>query len=430
MKKSLGSLFMGDRVIWIIFFLLCAISIVEVFSAVSTLTYKSGSYWAPLRQHVTFLFGGAVACWVFHRIECRFFRVFPIFLLPVSILLLVFTTFTSAEVNEAARWFSIGFVRFQPSELAKCAVVMTSALILSQLQTENGADKRAFKYIMWMTVPICFLIFTENLSTAAILFLVVVLMMFIGRVPLVQLGKLFGVIFISAALFGGIIYALAKNDTDHKLAEIPLAGKVFHRAETWIGRIEARTNEDSDDPAKFDLNDKTAQVAHANIAIANSNIIGRMPGNSVERDFLSQAYCDFIYAIIIEETGIWGAALVLMLYIFLLFRVGRLASRCEHTFAPFLAMGLALLITTQALVNMCVAVGLAPVTGQPLPLISRGGTSAIINGIYIGMILSVSRYAQQTAHPEPTSFDGPLRGVKREEKEMKKLKNVPAQENA
>lgn len=415
MKKSIGSLFMGDRVIWIIFFLLCVISTVEVFSAVSALTYRSSSYWAPLRQHVTYLMGSAVLCWVFHRIQCRYFRIFPVFLFFISLFLMIITTFTAAAVNEAARWIDLGFFKFQPSELAKFAVVMTTALILSQLQTEHGAHKRAFKYILWTSVPMCGLIFTENLSTAAILFFVVVLMMFIGQVPLVQLGKLFGVLFLSAAIIGGSVYALAKNDTDHKLAELPVAGKVFHRAETWMGRLEQRANVDSDDPAKFDLNDKTAQVAHANIAIANSNIIGRMPGNSVERDFLSQAYCDFIYAIIIEETGIWGAAIVLLLYVFLLFRVGRLASRCERTFAPFLAMGLALLIVTQALVNMCVAVGLAPVTGQPLPLISRGGTSAFINGIYIGIILSVSRYAQQSAHPEHTSFDGPLRGVKRED---------------
>ncbi len=414
MKKSIGSLFMGDRVIWIIFFLLCAISTLEVFSAVSTLTYKSGNYWSPLQQHVTYLLGSAILCWGAHRVECRFFRIIPIILLPVSIGLILITTFTSAAVNEAARWIDLGFVRFQPSELVKCAVVMSTALILSQLQTEKGADKRAFKYILWMTIPLCFIIFMENLSTAAILFVVVVLMMFIGRVPMVQLGKLFGVIFILGVTIGGIVYVLAKNDTEHKLKDVPVAGKVFHRAETWIGRLETKNNDDSDDPAKFEINDKTAQSAHANIAIANSNVVGRLPGNSIERDFLSQAYCDFIYAIIIEETGIEGAAIVLILYVFLLFRVGRLASRCEYTFAPFLAMGLALLITTQAMVNMFVAVGLAPVTGQPLPLISRGGTSVMINGIYIGMILSVSRYAQQTAKPEHTSFDGPLRGVKRE----------------
>ena len=147
-------------------------------------------------------------------------------------------------------------------------------------------------------------------------------------------------------------------------------------------------------PEKFDL-DKDAQVGHANIAIASSNVIGQGPGNSVQRDFLSQAFSDFIYAVIIEETGIIGAVFVAMLYVVLLFRTGRIANRCENNFPAFLAMGLALLLVTQALFNMCVAVGLVPVTGQPLPLISKGGTSTIINCVYMGAIISVSRTAKK-----------------------------------
>ena len=155
-------------------------------------------------------------------------------------------------------------------------------------------------------------------------------------------------------------------------------------------------------PEKFDL-DKDAQVGHANIAIASSNIVGRGPGNSVERDFLSQAFSDFIYAVIIEEMGIIGAVVVAMLYIILLFRTGIIANRCENTFPAFLAMGLALLLVTQALFNMCVAVGLAPVTGQPLPLVSKGGTSTIINCVYVGAILSVSRSAKKKTSDTPSS---------------------------
>ena len=149
---------------------------------------------------------------------------------------------------------------------------------------------------------------------------------------------------------------------------------------------------------KFDL-DKDAQVGHANIAIASSNVVGKGPGNSVERDFLSQAFSDFIYAIVIEEMGIVGAVVVAMLYIFLLFRTGIIANRCENVFPALLAMGLAILLVVQALFNMLVAVGLAPVTGQPLPLISKGGTSTIINCIYVGVILSVSRSAKKRALP-------------------------------
>ena len=148
------------------------------------------------------------------------------------------------------------------------------------------------------------------------------------------------------------------------------------------------------DPKDYDL-DKDAQVAHANIAIVSSNVIGKGPGNSVERDFLAQAFSDFIFAIVIEEMGIVGATVVVFLYIILLFRTARIANRCENNFPAFLAMGLALLLVVQAVFNMMVAVGLAPVTGQPLPLISKGGTSTIINGAYIGIILSISRSAKR-----------------------------------
>jgi len=182
------------------------------------------------------------------------------------------------------------------------------------------------------------------------------------------------------------------------------AGKLFHRADTWKARIDKFLDSKPVAPEDVDLN-KDAQVAHANIAIASSNIAGKGPGNSVERDFLSQAYSDFIYSIIIEEMGIEGAIAVAMLYIFLLFRVGRIANRCENNFPAFLAMGLAILLVIQALFNMMVAVGLAPVTGQPLPLISRGGTSTVINCVYLGIILSISRTAKkkdgsQNAHHE------------------------------
>ena len=168
-----------------------------------------------------------------------------------------------------------------------------------------------------------------------------------------------------------------------------------------------------EDPLTYDI-DKDAQVAHANIAIASCNFVGKMPGNSVERDFLSQAFSDFIFAIIIEEMGLWGAAAVVFLYVILLFRAGRISSRCERTFPPFLAMGPTLLLVSQAILNMLVAVGLFPVTGQPLPLISRGGTSTLINCIYIGMILSVSRYAKQVTQPQHTQFDGPMTEIKHE----------------
>jgi cell division protein FtsW len=187
---------------------------------------------------------------------------------------------------------------------------------------------------------------------------------------------------------------LTEQVTSDKEEDTGFIASIFHRADTWKARINKFLNHEYIAPEDFDL-DKDGQVGHANIAIASSNIVGKGPGNSNERDWLSQAFSDFIYAIIIEEMGIEGAALVALLYIFLLFRSGQIANRCENNFPAFLAMGIALLLVSQALFNMLVAVGLAPVTGQPLPLISKGGTSSIINCIYIGVILSISRSAKK-----------------------------------
>lgn len=408
--KSIGKLFMGDRVIWVVFFFLCAISLVEVFSAGSMLAYKTGSFWMHLIRHACFLLAGAAIVVIVHRVPCRIFKAVPIILLPISVMLLLITTFSGLSRNGAARWFEIFGVSFQPSELAKGAVVITTALILSQMQREEGADKRAIKYILLVTVPVCILIFTENLSTACLLFGVIVLMMFIGRVPMVQLGKLLGVIALGGCLAGAVLFTMPK---DNDLSDNPL----LHRMATWSNRLSSHLGGDDDgakdDPMKVDI-DKDAQMAHAHIAIARSNGIGKMPGNSVERDFLSQAFSDFIYAIIIEEMGIWGGAAVVFLYVILLFRAGRIASRCERNFPPFLAMGLTLLLVSQAVLNMLVAVGLFPITGQPLPLVSRGGTSTLINCAYIGMILSVSRYARQVSEPQHTKFDGSMRDIKHE----------------
>ena len=400
-RPGIGSLFMGDRVIWVVFFFLCIISLIEVYSAASTLAYKSGRFWDPLVKQALFLAGGTIIVIVVHRIPCRMFKILPVLLLPLSVILLLITLLSGAATNDAARWIDLGFIRFQPSEVAKGAVIITEALILSRSQQENGASHNAFKYIMFITAGVCVLILPENLSTAALLFGVVVLMMFIGRVSLKQIGALFGVLTLIVMLVVGIMFVAPKNG-------------VLHRFATWQERLESHfTDDDSkeDDPATYDI-DKGAQVAHANIAIASSNGIGKMPGNSVQRDFLSQAFSDFIYAVIIEEMGVTGAVVVVFLYIILLFRAGRISSRCERNFPPFLAMGLTLLLVSQAVLNMLVATGLFPVTGQPLSLISRGGTSTLINCAYIGMILSVSRYAKQVKDPQHTRFDGPMTEIK------------------
>lgn len=369
-----GRFFKGDRVIWIIFLCFCLISIIEVFSAASTLTYKTGDHWGPITQHCVFLMVGTVIVLIVHNINYKFFQVLPLLLIPLSIALLLYVSIKGGLINDAARWINIFGFTFQPSEIAKMGVIISVSLILSKNQEEDVANKKAFKYILIVTGVICALIVGENFSTAVLLFGVVFLMMMIGRIEWKKLGLLF----VALLLLGTIILFLP-----------------IRRSETWRNRIiDKIENRNQVPPEKYDIDDN-AQVAHANIAIATSGVVGKMPGNSVQRDFLPQAFSDFIFAIIIEELGLIGGIFVVFLYLWLLIRTGKIAQKCERTFPAFLIMGIALLLVVQAFMNMFVAVGIMPVTGQPLPLISKGGTSTLINCVYIGIILSVSRYTMR-----------------------------------
>ena len=412
MNKKIGNIFKGDKTIWMVFLFLCIISMVEVFSASSTLTYRSQNYMGPIIYHSVMIMVGVVVAVVTLNVPCRYFKLMTPFLLILSALTLLWVLVGGESINGANRVISLMGFTFQPSEIAKGTMVLVTAQILSAMQRETGADRKAFKYILMILLPTTFLIGIENLSTAALLFAVIVLMMFIGRVPMMQMGKLVGVMAVAVVAFVALVIILGGVEESRATAENHMtetvaqpggdpaadkdaikAGGVFHRFATWRNRILKHFNNEDVPAENYDL-EENFQVGHANIAIASSGIIGKGPGNSVERDYLPQAFSDFIYAIIIEEMGILGAAFVAFLYIVLLYRAARIASRCENNFPAFLIMGLSLLLVVQATFNMMVAVGLAPVTGQPLPLISKGGTSTIINCAYIGAILSVSRSAK------------------------------------
>lgn len=409
------NIFKGDKVIWMVFFFLCMISIVEVYSASSTLTYKSGSFVGPMLKHCGMLLAGTVITIITLNIPCRFFKVLTPFLIPFSFFTLLWVLIMGQATNGAQRWVSFLGMQFQPSEIAKGTVILAVAQILSFMQTDKGADKRAFKYILIVCGVLVPFIMVENLSTAVLLMFVVFLMMIIGRIPSYIIGRTLGVVAILALLGVGLVMLLGKDsapqsDDPHVLTEVQASevqkqentgtvSKVFHRFGTWKNRILNFFDKKEIDPKTYDW-DKDGQKGHAHIAIASSKIIGKGPGNSVERDWLPQAFSDFIYAIILEELGIIGGAIVVFLYIVLLFRVGQIANNCERNFPAFLILGLALLLVTQAIFNMCVAVGIVPVTGQPLPLVSKGGTSTLINCAYIGVILSVSRSAKQRTDAE------------------------------
>ncbi|MDR1527206.1 MAG: FtsW/RodA/SpoVE family cell cycle protein [Dysgonamonadaceae bacterium] len=375
-----NKIFRGDRVIWMVFLFLCLISIVEVYSASSTLTFRT-DYWKPILRHSLFLLAGLGIVLTVHAIPARFFSILGI-LLPVAWVFLIGARMFGEAVNGSYRWINIAGISFQPSEIAKLCLISFTAFVLSKRKDKLG-DK-SFQWILIAAIITCGIIFIENGSTSLILFGIVFLMMLIGQIPFRQIGKLLLFIGVVAAIFVSVVYLVPSHSIE----------KYLPRLETWMERFKDFGNDDDVHNPDFKINDDNYQTSHANIAIANGGvlILGRMPGNSIERDFLPQAYSDFIYAIIIEEMGLIGGLAILLLYIILFIRAGIIANRSEKLFPKFIVMGAALILVTQALANMAVAVGLIPVTGQTLPLVSRGGTSILITCIYFGILLSVSRF--------------------------------------
>ena len=374
-------IFKGDKVIWTVFIILCVISLIEIFSATSTIVYRQQNQWGPILRHAMFLIGGVGVILFIHNIPYRFFSSL-IFILLGAIVLLILTPFIGESVNNADRWISFMGFTIQPSELAKISLMGTIAFLLSK---QNGVnDSILFKWMIGLMVVVCGIIAMDNLSTAVLLFGVCFLLMFIGNVKLIRLLKVAGIGIASVLLFILFLNIIPKSWTDTG----PL-----NRMGTWQNRIthfgEAKEMSDEE---YYTITDENYQVAHAKIAISNGGVLGVFPGNSTERDFLPQAYSDFIYAIIIEEMGILGGVFVLMLYVIILIRSGMIARKTEKLFPKYLVLGSAMMLSIQAFVNMAVAVNLIPVTGQPLPLISRGGTSTLITCAYFGLILSADRF--------------------------------------
>ena len=368
-------IFRGDNVIWMIFLFLCLISIVEVYSASSLLTFKT-NYWQPIQKHTMFLLGGLVVVLLIHSLNPRHLKIF-VYALPLIWGLLVATLFAGKTINEANRYL----FGFQPSELAKLCLISTVAYFLSRPRTKIS-EKGAFIWMCVLTVFTCALIVKDNLSTAALLYGVILIMMFIGRVSI----KRMSIIILATLMLFSILFAFVWFFPNN-------ANKIgLNRGVTWVERIHNFNEKQDIKAGNYVIDDDNYQFTHAKIAVARGKIIGNMPGNSKQRDFLPQAYSDFIYAIIIEETGIIGGVFVLALYVFLFIRAGTIAGRCQKLFPKLLVMGCALMIVTQAFVNMAVSVGLIPVTGQPLPLVSKGGSSILVTCVYFGIILSVSRF--------------------------------------
>ncbi len=383
-----NGLMQGDMVLWMVFLLLCFISVITVYSASSNMTYSTGKYWAPVMRHGIFLLTGVGFTWVLHMLPCKLYKIFGLGIMLFSYLLLACALF-AGKINGASRWVGIGDFTFQPSEIAKLGLVMTTAFIFSVFRNKDGVSSFGIKIAAINIAVTLMLIITENLSTAAIIFVVMFLIAFFAQVSSKLLIWLGGS--LAAIAIAGYLTAISiPQDTLNSWAK---SDGVLHRVPTWVNRLKSE-NILPENPQDYNTSNNV-QVTHAQIAIATCGIVGRGPGNSIERDFLPQAFSDFIYAIIIEEGGIFAGGLVMFLYLLLLYRALRIAQRCKSLFPAYLIMGLSLMLVIQAMVNMAVAVGVFPVTGQPLPLISRGGTSTFVNCAYLGIMLSVSRSARQ-----------------------------------
>lgn len=351
----------GDRVIWAVVFALSLISILVVYSSIGTLAFKrTESPESFLIKHTLTVFIGIAAMWFAHRVDYRYYSKLSKFALWISIPLLIYTFTNGVTINDAARWIHVPIIgSFQPSDFASLALIVNLASMLSKRQQNIHDIKESLLPILFWCGTICGLIALTNLSTAALLFLTCMLIMFIGRVSTKHLAML---------VFVGLLFGA-------------LAVKFGVRGETAKNRI---TNFMNGGELPF-------QAKHARIAVATGGVTGKGPGNSDQRNILPHPYSDFIYAIVIEEYGIVGGVVVIVLYLILLHRGMKAAYNSDKAFAGLLSAGLSFDLVCQALVNMGVVVGLGPITGQPLPLISMGGTSMVFTGLAIGIILSVSR---------------------------------------
>jgi cell division protein FtsW len=365
----------GDRVIWVIVLLLSVVSMLAVYSSISTLAYKSGSgnQMIILIKHGITVLLGIMLMYYVHKLKFTYYSRIAQIAFWVSIPLLVLTLIIGTNLNDASRWLVVpGLgISFQTSDLAKVALIMYVARMLSKKQNQIKDFKSAFLPIVVPIITICTLILPANFSTAALLFMVCFILMYVGRINLKYLGAMIGI-----GIIGVFLIILVGK----------FAPNLVPRFGTWVSRIENFSSGDKDG---------NYQANQAKIAIATGGITGKGPGNSTQRNFLPHPYSDFVYAFIIEEYGIFGAVGILLLYMLLLYRTIKIVTKTENTFGGLLALGCGLLIVLQAFINMSVSVGLFPVTGQPLPLVSKGGTSILFSGIAIGIILSVSRSIEE-----------------------------------
>jgi len=373
--KNFATYFKGDRAIWLIALLLGVSSLLLVYSSIVTLAYRhhEGNTFYYLFRHGLFIGLGFVIMFVTHKMKYTYFSRISQLLLYLSIPLLLLTLLIGSNLNNASRWLVIPVINqsFQTSDLAKVGLIMYLARMLYLKRDVLNNFRESFVPMIIPVALVCGLILPANFSTAAVLFFTSMVIMFVGGVPFRHF----------ASLIPAGIVAIALVSLVHQIKP-----EMVPRYDTWEKRIVRFW----DGETKQDANGNY-QIEQAKIAIAKGGVVGRGPGNSNQRNFLPHPYSDFIYAIVIEEYGLFGGFFILLLYMALFFRTVKISQKTDNAFAQLLAVGLCFLLVFQGFINMAVAVNLVPVTGQPLPLVSMGGTSTWFTCLSIGIILSVSR---------------------------------------
>jgi cell division protein FtsW len=385
----------GDKVIWALVVLLTLVSLLAVYSATNSLAYKNfrGNTEVYLFKQIAFIIGGILVIYFAHLVNYTIYSRIASILFLLSIPLLIYTLFFGVSMNEGSRWIKLPLINLtmQTSDLAKLALFMYLARLLSKKQDKIKDFKRGFLPVMLPVVIICLLIAPANLSTALLLGSSCLMLLFIGRARPKHILLVAGLALIPIIALVIAAVAQHKSGDDEATLSKKVSTGIFSRVNTWVGRVEnfIYGSKEADDDAMY-------QVNQAKIAIAKGGFVGVGPGNSTTRDYLPQAYNDFIFAIIIEEYGFIGGAFIVFIYLVFLYRCIRIFKRCPYAFGAFLALGLSFTLAIQAIVNMAVTVNLFPVTGVTLPLVSMGGTSFIFTCLSIGIILSVARNVEQS----------------------------------
>ena len=384
----------GDKVIWALVVLLTLVSLLAVYSATGSLAYKNyrGNTEIYLFKQIAFIVIGILVIYFAHLINYTFYSRIAKILFILSLPLLAYTLFFGVTMNEGSRWIKLPFINMtmQTSDFAKLALFMYLARLISKKQEVIKDLKKGYLPILLPVIITCGLIAPANLSTALLLGASCLLLLFIGRAKAKHILLTIGIALIPI-LFLILAAVIRHKSVTSETDEIKKASTgIFGRVDTWIGRMESFIY-----GSKEADNDDAYQVNQAKIAIAKGGVLGVGPGNSTTRDYLPQAYNDFIFAIIIEEYGLLGGAFIAFIYLVFLYRCIRIFKRCPYAFGAFLALGLSFTLAIQAVVNMAVTVNLFPVTGVTLPLVSMGGTSFIFTCFAIGIILSVARNTEK-----------------------------------